>query len=96
MLNFTTVTGGTINIINEVGMQYEVLGTLLLNDTRGGILPTIKSEKLLNATEITTEIMRRWLNGKGRQPVTWQTLIECLHFVGLPHIVSIIVQSLLI
>ena len=32
--------------------------------------------------------MRRWLNGKGRQPVTWQTLIECVDSVGLSHIVS--------
>ena len=65
-----------MNIIIEVGMKYEMLGTLLLNDTRGVILPTIESEKLLNATEIITETMRRWVNGKGRQPVTSQTLIE--------------------
>ena len=83
-----------MNIITEVGMKYEMLGTLLLNNTHGVILPTIQSEKHMNATEITTEIMRRWLNGKGRQPVTWQTLIECLDSVGLSHIVSTIVQSL--
>ena len=27
---------------------------------------------------ITVEILRLWLQGKGKKPVTWQTLVECL------------------
>ena len=80
-----------MNIITEVGMNYEMLGTLLLNDRHGVILPAIKTEMLLNPSAITMEIMRRWVNGQGREP-TWQTLVNCLNSVGLSHIASYIKQ----
>ena len=32
---------------------------------------------------INEEILRQWLSGKGKQPVTWATLIEVLHDIGL-------------
>ena len=41
-----------MNIITKVGMNYEMLGTLLLNDDSGTILPAIKSEMLLNPSAI--------------------------------------------
>ena len=94
LLNFPTGAEGTMNIITEVGSSYEMLGTLLLNDHRGIILPAIKRENLLNAADITMEIMRRWVNGKGKLPVTWQTLTHCLNSVGLSDLASSIELSL--
>ena len=82
-----------MNIIINVGMNYEMLGTLLLNDDCGAILPAIKTQMLLDPSAITMEIMRRWVNGQGREP-TWQTLIDCLNSVGLSRIASSIKQSL--
>ena len=32
---------------------------------------------------ITVEILRQWLQGKGKKPVTWQTLVTCLQDTGL-------------
>ena len=93
LLNFPTTTGETLNIITKIGMNYEMLGTLLLNDDSGAILPAIKTQMLLDPSAITMEIMRRWVNGQGRDP-TWQTLVDCLNSVGLSHIASSIKQSL--
>ncbi|CAI8035615.1 hypothetical protein GBAR_LOCUS19957 [Geodia barretti] len=49
-----------------------MLGTLLLEDNDGSVMPTIRSQCQLDADSITMEIMRRWLRGKGKQPVTWR------------------------
>ena len=32
---------------------------------------------------ITIEILQQWLQGKGRKPVAWQTLVRCLQDTGL-------------
>ena len=31
-----------------------------------------------DAEEINTEILHEWLTGRGKQPVTWTTLVEVL------------------
>lgn len=36
-----------------------------------------------NPEQINTEILREWLTGKGKQPVTWTTLIVTLEDIGL-------------
>ena len=33
--------------------------------------------------DITVEILQQWLQGRGRRPVTWQTLIKCLRDTDL-------------
>ena len=64
-------------------MKYEKLGTLLLNDYDGTVMPTIVFECQQKTDKITLEIMRRWLAGKGKQPVTWWTLTKSLKTSGL-------------
>ena len=32
---------------------------------------------------ITVEILQQWLQGKGRKPVVWQTLVRCVQETGL-------------
>ena len=94
LLSFPTGAERTMNIITEIGTSYEMLGTLLLSDYRGVILPAIREENQGIVDKITFEIMRRWVNGKGKKPVTWQTLIDCLNTVGLSHLASFIELSL--
>ena len=38
---------------------------------------------LNDAERINTEILQEWLAGKGKQPVSWTTLIEVLHDIEL-------------
>ena len=33
--------------------------------------------------DITVEILKQWLKGKGRMPNTWQTLVKCLRDTDL-------------
>ena len=36
-----------------------------------------------NAENITKVILQRWLEGKGKTPVSWATLIDVLKWVGM-------------
>ena len=36
-----------------------------------------------NAEQINTEILQEWLTGRGKQPVTWVTLVEALRDIEL-------------
>ena len=43
---------------------------------------------------ITDEILKQWLQGKGRKPVTWQTLVMCLRDTGLNFLAATIEHSI--
>ena len=36
-----------------------------------------------NAEQINIEILQEWLTGRGKQPVTWATLVEVLRDIEL-------------
>eukprot|EP00731_Ephydatia_muelleri_P005504 Em0002g1680a len=68
----------TINVIQRIGVNYSTFGIFLLNDDNGTLVDALKSQHLLNAENITTAILQRWLEGKGKTPVSWATLIGAL------------------
>ena len=74
---------GTINIIEQIGGQYRILGPLLLNDNTGTITDDIEREFTKKAFDINLEILKRWIRGSGITPVTWETLIEKLKSIRL-------------
>ena len=43
---------------------------------------------LNDAEQINTEILQEWLTGRGKQPVTWATLIEVLRDIKLSALAS--------
>ena len=94
LLSFRTATGATVNICSRVGDMYTMLGVLLLQDEDGALVQAIVSQHLLNASNITLDILSRWLRGEGKQPVTWQTLTDTLKDVGLVELASSILESL--
>ena len=53
----------------------------------------IKDDKN-GARKIKREIMRRWVNGKGKKPVSWRTLVEVLESVKLNELVKDIHSAL--
>ena len=66
----------------EVATKYGELGTFLLNDD--GLRVRIMALKHLNdAEEINVEVLQKWVTGRGRQPVTWTTLVEVLRDIEL-------------
>ena len=73
------------NIATEIGMQYYIVGTALLNDERGAIVPAIVSEHRGNAEQINMDILSCWILGKGISDRTWWGLLGVLrvHCPGL-------------
>lgn len=69
---------GSVDIAEKIGADYKHFGTLLLNDNDGSKVNNIEMSKRGDPTEIAAEIFEQWLQGRGRMPVTWQTLIKCL------------------
>ena len=67
----------------EIGPEYEKFGTLLLEDKMGNKVNSIVKSKHYIPVDITVEILKQWLQGKGRKPVTWQTLVKCLRDTNL-------------
>ena len=77
-----------INIPQEIGVKYSQFGLLLLNDTTGAKVCNIEHKHHRNAERINTEILEEWLEGRGKQPVNWRTLIKVLHDVQLSNLAS--------
>ena len=72
-----------VDIAERVGVHYSTFGIQLLQDRTGDKVRAIEKELGKNALDINHEILRLWLQGKGRQPVTWDTLIAVLQDIGL-------------
>ena len=67
-----------VNIPVEIGTKYVRFGTLLLEDANGAKVSNMEHKYQRDPEQINTEILREWLNGKGKQPVTWATLSDVL------------------
>ncbi len=64
------------DIRQEVGSKYRECCTFLLNDRDGRTFQIIVGQYQCNPLWINHEIFSKWLQGKGRQPVTWATLVR--------------------
>ena len=87
--------GEGLNIINRIGTTYRMLGTMLLNDDTGATTEAIEQRFNQKASDINYEILRRWLQGGGKTPVTWMTLVRVLKQVELIELSRKIENSLL-
>ena len=75
---FPTAFGGVINIVERIGTKNHQLGIRLLNDDTGAITSIIEADHRHNMTRTTEAILQRWLEGTGRTPRSWPTLIAVL------------------
>ena len=82
LLKFTRADKKNISIPVEIGNKYIQFGTLILEDESGTSIYSME-HKHRDAERINMEILCEWLKGKGKQPVTWATLIEVLHDIEL-------------
>ena len=69
---------GHINILQQVGKKYRSFGVLLLNDETGATIKAIASECCGDPEQIILEIVKQWMEGKGR-PVSWDVFIHVLN-----------------
>ena len=66
-----------IDIAERIATDYKRFGTHLLKDSDGSKVRIIEM-KHQDPVDITVEILEQWLQGRGRMPITWQTLVQCL------------------
>ena len=66
-----------------VGTNYKKFGVLLLEDNTGELLRAFERELGRNAGEINIRVFNTWLSGKGRKPVSWDTLVTVLQDIKL-------------
>ena len=91
LLNFPCADGQKINIAEQIGTKYIQFGSLILpQDTYGQMVKNIEHTYHSNPERINTEILREWLTGNGKQPVTWTTLIVTLEDIGLSALANVI------
>ena len=77
----------TINIPQEIGRNYYYFGLHLLDDPNGTRVENIERD-YREIERINTEILREWVTGSGKKPVTWETLTEVLRDIELHALAS--------
>ena len=77
------LAGREVDLAVEIGVHYYTFGVQLLQDSTGNQVSALEKEMGKNAQDINHQIFTFWLHGKGRQPVTWGTLVAVLQDVGL-------------
>ena len=83
LLRFTCTDKREINISEEIATKYVHFGTFLLDDRTGSKIKIMAHKHLNDAEQINIAILQEWLTGRGKQPVTWATLVEVLHGIKL-------------
>jgi len=68
-----------INISREISTNYTTFGNFLLEETNGERVDAIAYKHMHDSEKTTMEILEEWIAGRGKHPVTWNTLVEVLH-----------------
>jgi len=74
---FVGVSGRQVRVVEEVCGDWEKLALAL--QFRGGVIRSVRESERPLVEPTCRCILERWsVDGEGRQPVTWETLIQCL------------------
>ena len=84
----------SINVLEQIGSHYREFGVLLLEDTAGAVTEAIVTKHKCDAKAINLEILRNWLEGKGKKPVEWSTLVKVLKDIRLSELANEMEQTL--
>ena len=73
--------------VGESEMAFEVVKEVSTDWKKLALALHLRGEIIWEQNQFKVEaachnILRRWLNGEGRQPVTWETLVNCLEDIG--------------
>ena len=60
----------------------------LLDDRNGTRVNNIEHKHREDAERINTEILREWATGRGKKPVSWETLTEVLRDIEFSALAS--------
>ena len=83
LVEYTCTDGTIVKMPLELATDYVQFGTFLLDGRHISTVNIMAHKYHYNAEQINTEILQEWLNGRGKQPVTWATLVSVLKYVEL-------------
>ena len=93
---FPTKSGDVTKIIERIGTSNHDLGICLLNDDYGTTTADTEAQYKHDPPTRTTEaILQKWLQGTGRTPQNWDTLITVLREIELNTLAQEIEDNLL-
>ena len=78
-----SISGRRVNIIERISTKYYEFGTFILEDEYGDKMDAIVEHCRENSYKINRQVLKRWLNGEGKMPVSWATLATELEHAGL-------------
>ena len=81
LLNFNA-GDRNINIPREIGSKYHNFGAQLLQDNTSAHIEDLERQYQRNGEDINRRILQEWLDGTGRKPITWTTLVKVLSDIG--------------
>ncbi len=68
--------------------------TCILDDENGNKIKGIRNNIKQTGGGVMDGVFNDWFNGKGKMPVTWKTLIDCLEFAQLMALVEVIKEGM--
>ena len=74
---------GRFDVMERIGVNYPELGMFLLQDHDLSKVSALELTWQRASLPICRDIMRDWLQGKGKLPVTYATLLHCLRDADL-------------
>ena len=78
--------GKTVKVIEQVAARWESVATRL--HFEGCNIQQIRRDNRDSCTDACRTVFIEWLDGKGRKPITWKTLIEVLREANFSEIAS--------
>lgn len=78
-----TKSGSVIDIRTRIAAGWKSFGLLLNFDATGTELDLIESMHHHKPIPCYEEMMKKWLSGKGEQPVSWKQLLKLLKDNGM-------------
>ena len=73
-----------INVMEQIAFRWEYVADQLHFENH--LIATIRMESPYQINSACRKMFVKWLEGVGRQPITWRTLIDALDDAGLPRV----------
>ena len=77
LLNFKT-GDHSVNVPREIGSKYQNFGAQLLQEHTLAHIDALEHQYQRRCENINCHILQEWLEGRGRKPTTWATLVRVL------------------
>jgi hypothetical protein len=66
----------SFDVTQEIARSYKKIGGELLQDSSGKRVAIIYKDNFHKVVDTSVAILEEWLEGSGKLPVTWRTLIQ--------------------